>query len=55
MLEDLATDLVRQGLTVIWVSHDLAQVRRIAQDTFVLIDGRMATDRDATAYLAHDT
>ena len=55
VLEDLATDLVGQGLTVIWVSHDLAQVRRIAQDTFVLMNGRLAGDLDAAAYLGHDS
>ena len=55
VLEELATDLVRQGLTVIWVSHDLGQVRRIAQDTFVLMGGRIASDLDAAAYLGPDS
>lgn len=55
VLEDLATDLVHQGLTVIWVSHDLAQVRRIAQDTFVLMDGRIASELDADAYLGQNS
>ncbi len=52
VLEDLAADLVSEGLTVIWVSHDLTQVRRIGQDTSVLIDGRIASESSASAYLA---
>ncbi len=55
ILEELATDLVRQGLTVVWVSHDLAQVRRIAEETVVLIDGSIVTGEPASRYLARDS
>jgi putative ABC transport system ATP-binding protein len=54
LLEDLARKLVAQGITVIWVSHDLAQVRRIAQETFVLLGGRIAAGTAASRYLEHD-
>lgn len=54
VLEDLAAYLVLQGLTVVWVSHDLAQVRRIAQDTVVLLDGRIASGQAAAGYLEHN-
>ncbi len=55
VLEDLAADLVRQGLTVVWVSHDLAQVRRIAQDAVVLMEGRVMAGETASRYLGGDS
>lgn len=51
VLEELTADLVRDGLTVLWVSHDLAQARRIADHTVVLVDGRVASDDAAAEYL----
>ncbi len=51
-LEDLGVELARSGLAVVWVSHDLAQVRRIADDCLVLRDGRVADAEDAREYLA---
>ncbi len=53
VLEELSTELVRQGLTVLWVSHDLAQVRRIAEEVFVLMGGRIITGDTASQYLTH--
>ncbi len=51
VLEDLTADLVRDGLTVVWVSHDLAQARRIADHVVVLVDGRVAAEDAAAEYL----
>lgn len=51
VLEDLTTQLVGDGLTVLWVSHDLAQARRIADDTVVLVDGRIVGEGEASEYL----
>ena len=51
-LEDLGVALARSGLAVLWVSHDLAQVRRIADACIVLRDGRVADHDEAEAYLA---
>ena len=51
-LEQLGTDLARSGLAVLWVSHDLAQVARIADACLVLHDGRLADDAWAEDYLA---
>ncbi|HET6966469.1 MAG TPA: phosphate ABC transporter ATP-binding protein [Acidimicrobiales bacterium] len=51
VLEDLTADLVGDGLTVLWVSHDLAQARRIADHTVVLVAGRVAADDAAAEYL----
>jgi len=51
-LEELGMQLARTGLAVLWVSHDLAQVRRIADACIVLQDGRVADATGARAYLA---
>lgn len=41
-VERLATGLARRGTPVVWVSHDLGQVRRLADHVVVLLDGRVA-------------
>jgi putative ABC transport system ATP-binding protein len=41
-LEQLALDLSAAQVTVVWVTHDLAQMRRIADSVIVMIDGRVA-------------
>ena len=41
-LERLACDLVRDGVSVLWVTHDLDQMRRIADYVVVVIGGRLA-------------
>jgi len=51
-LEELGVGLARAGLAVLWVSHDLAQVGRIADSCLVLRDGRVAEVADADEYLA---
>lgn len=51
-LEDLGVALARSGLAVLWVSHDLAQVRRIADACIVLHDGRVADPGEAEQYLS---
>ena len=53
-LEDLARGLSSSGVSVLWVTHDLAQMRRIADDVIVVIAGRIShasslADLDATA------
>jgi putative ABC transport system ATP-binding protein len=53
-VEALARQLVDEGLTVVWVTHDLAQARRLAGDVVVLVDGRLAGPAEARAYLAQD-
>ena len=39
-LERLATGLARDGVPVVWVTHDLHQMRRIADHVIVLQAGR---------------
>ena len=42
-IEDLVRDLnARLGLTMVFVSHDLAQVQRVADRVVVLTEGRSA-------------
>jgi len=41
-LEQLARDLAGDGIPVVWVTHDLPQMRRIADTVVVMIDGRVA-------------
>lgn len=38
-LEELARSLVEDGIPVVWVSHDLAQMERIADRVALIIDG----------------
>ena len=51
-LERLTGDLVDAGLTLVWVSHDLAQVARIADSSIVLIDGNVMGSERTAAYLS---
>ncbi len=51
-VEDLARSLVDDGLTVVWVTHDLRQAGRIADDTIVLVGGRCADDAERARFLA---
>jgi putative ABC transport system ATP-binding protein len=41
-LEQLARTLASRGVVVVWVTHDLAQMRRIADHVLVVIAGRVA-------------
>jgi putative ABC transport system ATP-binding protein len=48
-LEQLALDLASSGVSVVWVTHDLAQMRRIANSVVVMIGGRVAHSGSAAA------
>ncbi|MEO6987394.1 MAG: ATP-binding cassette domain-containing protein [Aquihabitans sp.] len=41
-IERLAVSLEEQGITSIWVTHDLDQLKRLAAHLVVVIDGRIA-------------
>jgi putative ABC transport system ATP-binding protein len=41
-LEEFARALSSSGVVVLWVTHDLAQMRRMADHVLVVIDGRIA-------------
>jgi putative ABC transport system ATP-binding protein len=50
-LETLITNLChRQQLTVVWVTHDLNQARRIAQNVTLLYQGNVVENRDAKSF-----
>jgi putative ABC transport system ATP-binding protein len=53
-VEAHAQDLVNDGLSVVWVTHDLRQAERLADDLVVLVDGRVAVGDDRSAYLASE-
>lgn len=50
-LEASARMLADSGVPVVWVSHDLAQADRIADEVAVLVDGRVATDHERRHFL----
>ena len=51
-LESLTRGLAAEGVAVVWVSHDLDQVGRLADTVVVVNDGRIADPTEAAAYLA---
>lgn len=51
-LESLGTELAAGGMPIVWVTHDLAQADRIADDRLVLTGGRIADEHEATHYFA---
>ncbi|MCX6509841.1 MAG: phosphate ABC transporter ATP-binding protein, partial [Actinobacteria bacterium] len=54
-IEDLARELAQEGIGVVWVSHDLSQVQRIADRIEVLVEGRNATPTESLTYLEQRT
>jgi putative ABC transport system ATP-binding protein len=55
VIEDLARSLADDGTPVVWVTHDLAQARRLADRTAVLVGGTVADPDTATRFLAYPT
>jgi putative ABC transport system ATP-binding protein len=54
-IEELAQSLQDDGVSVIWVTHDLDQLERLAAWIVVLIDGTLAQEGPASEVLAHPT
>ena len=50
-LEELARALADADTPVVWVTHDLAQARRLADTLLVVHEGRIADPAEADAYL----
>ena len=50
-IERLAASLEEDGITTIWVTHDLDQMRRLAAQVVVVIDGRIAQSGSAATVL----
>lgn len=53
-LERTAHRLAEGGRPLVWVTHDLDQARRLADDVVVLIRGRLAGERDRARFLADE-
>lgn len=53
-LERTAHRLADGGRPLVWVTHDLEQCRRLADEVVVLIAGRVAGDRERARFLAAD-
>jgi putative ABC transport system ATP-binding protein len=53
-IENLALEFAAGGLGVVWVTHDLDQVRRMADSVVVLVEGRNATDDETARYLTDE-
>lgn len=51
-LETLGIELAGDGMPIVWVTHDLTQADRIADQRIVLADGRIADVHQAEHYLA---
>lgn len=51
--ERLARALAENNIPILWVTHDLEQMRRIADRVLVLVDGRLAYAGDADGVDAH--
>ncbi len=54
VIERLTRSLADTGIAILWVTHDLAQARRLATEIVVLIDGRVATEAEAAAFVRAD-
>jgi putative ABC transport system ATP-binding protein len=50
-LERTARDLAAEGRPVVWVTHDLDQADRLADDVLVVIDGRLASADERDRFL----
>jgi putative ABC transport system ATP-binding protein len=53
-LERTARSLADDGRPLVWVTHDLDQCRRLADEVVVIIAGRVASDADRAEFLAGD-
>jgi putative ABC transport system ATP-binding protein len=54
-LEELARSLADGGISIVWVTHDLAQAQRLADTILVVIGGRFADTKEAAAFLGEDS
>lgn len=52
--ERLARELAGTGVPLVWVTHDLAQARRLGDRSIVLIDGRLGSESEARILLARE-
>ena len=53
-IEDLARELAASGVPMVWITHDTAQLRRLADHAVVLVDGGVAAFGHLAELDAHD-
>lgn len=53
-IEQLGRDLADGGMPFVWVSHDVAQLRRLADHVIVLVDGAVAATGSLAELDEHD-
>jgi putative ABC transport system ATP-binding protein len=51
-IEELGRQLATDGLTLLWVTHDLDQVARVADRCLVILEGRVAEASESAEFLA---
>jgi putative ABC transport system ATP-binding protein len=54
-LERLARSLADGGTPIVWVTHDLAQARRLADEVLLVVEGRIAGVDETKAFIEEDT
>ena len=54
-LELLARSLADGGIPIVWVTHDLAQARRLASTTLVIVQGHIADPTEAQRFMKEDS
>src|SRR3546814_19137561 len=52
LLERRAREVADDGMPLVWVSHDLDQVQRLADELVVLVAGRLATSAQRASFRA---
>ncbi len=53
-LEDLTRTIADAGIPIVWVTHDLAQARRLADATIVVVRGHIAEGAEAQAFIEEE-
>ena len=54
VIENLTRALADSGIRIVWVTHDLAQAHRLATEIVVLVNGKLATESEAAAFVEID-
>lgn len=55
LIEEIVSEEARQGLAVVWVSHNLAQIRRMADTVLFMERGRLSPPQTTHAFFANPT